>query len=190
MCFDIIHTNDNKSLTYSTWNIYFQIISIIFMCVSNMIISLMQFITFGFVCTPLYFVWERVIGMHETKHILLRAVTRLPVVIPVWFFAIIFPFFGPINSAVGALLVTFTVYIVPSLAHMLTYRSVSSSQNAAEKPPAVIGGWRGAYVVNLVVVVGFGLGGWASVINFIKQVDTFGLFAKCYQCPPPPRPHH
>ena len=88
----------------------------------------MQFITFGFACTPLYFVWEKVIGMHETKSMCLRALARLPVVIPIWFLAIIFPFFGPINSAVGALLVSFTVYIIPSLAHMLTFRSASARQ--------------------------------------------------------------
>lgn len=85
-----------------------------------------QFITFGFACTPLYFVWEKVIGMHDTKSICLRALARLPVVIPIWFLAIIFPFFGPINSAVGALLVSFTVYIIPALAYMLTYRSASA----------------------------------------------------------------
>ncbi|KAJ6322659.1 hypothetical protein OIU77_012490 [Salix suchowensis] len=175
-----------------------------------------QFITFGFACTPLYFVWEK---------------------------------------AVGALLVSFTVYIIPSLAHMLTYRSASARQlsldseidfaiiaqdeagsislsfryvphshfysyvsshilaisadlserlarvtglvpnhtaeghNAAEKPPFFIPSWTAMYVLNAfivvwVLVVGFGLGGWASMSNFIKQVDTFGLFAKCYQCPP------
>lgn len=87
-----------------------------------------QFITFGFACTPLYFVWEKVIGMHDTKSICLRALARLPVVIPIWFLAIIFPFFGPINSAVGALLVSFTVYIIPALAHMLTYRKSSARQ--------------------------------------------------------------
>ncbi|KAB5544347.1 hypothetical protein DKX38_012459 [Salix brachista] len=178
-----------------------------------------QFITFGFACTPLYFVWEKVIGIHDTKSILLRAISRLPVVIPIWFLAIVFPFFGPINSAVGALLVSFTVYIIPSLAHMLTYRSASARQlsldseidfailsplisstaeiwkfiaqdeNAAEKPPFFIPSWTAMYVLNAfivvwVLVVGFGLGGWASMSNFIKQVDTFGLFAKCYQCPP------
>ncbi|KAL1217825.1 Auxin transporter-like protein 1 [Cardamine amara subsp. amara] len=99
---------------------------------------------------------------------------------------ILFTFGG--HAVTTALLVTFTVYIIPPLAHILTYRSASSRQNAAEKPPRMIGGWRGAYVVNAVVVVwvlvvGFGLGGWASVIHFVKQVDTFGLFAKCYQCP-------
>jgi auxin influx carrier (AUX1 LAX family) len=45
-------------------------------------------------------------------------------------------------------------------------------------------------------VVGFGLGGWASMVNFVRQIDTFGLFAKCYQCPKPtvlaaaPSSHH
>ncbi|KAL9313575.1 hypothetical protein ACSQ67_019027 [Phaseolus vulgaris] len=82
-----------------------------------------QFITFGFACTPLYFVWEKFIGVHETKSLFKRALARLPVVIPIWFLAIIFPFFGPINSTVGSLLVSFTVYIIPALAHMMTFAS-------------------------------------------------------------------
>ncbi|VYS65503.1 unnamed protein product [Arabidopsis thaliana] len=152
-----------------------------------------QFITFGFACTPLYFVWEKAIGMHHTKSLCLRALVRLPVVVPIWFLAIIFPFFGPINSAVGALLVTFTVYIIPALAHMLTYRTASARRNAAEKPPFFIPSWAGVYVINAFIVVwvlvlGFGFGGWASMTNFIRQIDTFGLFAKCYQCKPPPAP--
>lgn len=166
-----------------------------------MLMLIHQFITFGFACTPLYFVWEKVIGMHDTKSICLRALARLPVVIPIWFLAIIFPFFGPINSAVGALLVSFTVYIIPALAYMLTYRSASARKNAAEKLPFFLPSWTGMFVVNTfivvwVLIVGFGFGGWASMTNFIKQVDTFGLFAKCYQCPPrasaapPPHPLH
>uniref|UniRef100_A0A6M2FA13 Amino acid transporter transmembrane domain-containing protein n=1 Tax=Populus davidiana TaxID=266767 RepID=A0A6M2FA13_9ROSI len=71
-------------------------------------------------------------------------------------------------------------------------------QNAAEKPPFFLPSWTAMYVINTfvvvwVLVVGFGFGGWASVTNFVRQVDTFGLFAKCYQCKPavaaPPRPH-
>ncbi|KAF3795593.1 Auxin transporter-like protein 2 [Nymphaea thermarum] len=141
-----------------------------------------QFITFGFACTPLYFVWEKVIGMHDTKSICLRALVRLPVVIPIWFLAIIFPFFGPINSAVGALLVSFTVYIIPSAAHILTFRKASARQNAAEKPPFFLPSWSAMYVLNMfvvvwVLIVGFGFGGWASVTNFVRQIDSFGLFA-------------
>ncbi|KAG4973708.1 hypothetical protein JHK87_030529 [Glycine soja] len=157
-----------------------------------------QFITFGFACTPLYFVWEKAIGMHECKSLCKRALVRLPVVIPIWFLAIIFPFFGPINSTVGSLLVSFTVYIIPALAHIFTFRSPSSRQNAVEQPPKFVGRWVGTFIINTfvvvwVLVVGFGFGGWASMVNFVRQIDTFGLFTKCYQCPPPllpPMPPH
>ncbi|KAF2296751.1 hypothetical protein GH714_001643 [Hevea brasiliensis] len=147
-----------------------------------------QFITFGFACTPLYFVWEKLIRVHETKSVLKRASARLPVVIPIWFLAIIFPFFGPINSTVGSLLVSFTVYIIPALAHMITFSSASARENAVERP-SFLGGWIGQFCMNIFVVVwvfivGFGFGGWASMLNFIHQIDTFGLFTKCYQCPP------
>ncbi|KAF7114268.1 hypothetical protein RHSIM_RhsimUnG0096100 [Rhododendron simsii] len=150
-----------------------------------------QFITFGFACTPLYFVWEKFIGIHETKSLCKRALARLPVVVPIWFLAIIFPFFGPINSTVGSLLVSFTVYIIPALAHMITFSPASARENAVERPPSFLGGWPGMYCVNIfvvgwVLIVGFGFGGWASMLNFIRQIDTFGLFTKCYQCPHKP----
>jgi auxin influx carrier (AUX1 LAX family) len=43
------------------------------------------------------------------------------------------------------------------------------------------------FIVNWVVVVvtlvaGLGAGGFASVTNLVKAVNTFGFFAKCYQC--------
>ncbi|OEL25586.1 Auxin transporter-like protein 2 [Dichanthelium oligosanthes] len=149
-----------------------------------------QIITFGFACTPLYFVWEKLIGLHGCRSLCKRAAARLPVVVPIWFLAIVFPFFGPINSAVGSLLVSFTVYIIPALAHMVTYRSAQTRENAVERPPRFAGGWTGTYVINAfvvvwVLVVGFGFGGWASMTNFVRQIDTFGLFTKCYQCPVP-----
>lgn len=70
-----------------------------------------------------------------------------------------------------------------------TERTVLLLQNAVEQPPKFTGRWVGAYVINAfvvvwVLVVGFGFGGWASVTNFVHQIDTFGLFTKCYQCPP------
>lgn len=150
----------------------------------------LQFITFGFASTPLYFVWEKAIGMHDCNSLCKRAAARLPVVIPIWFLAIIFPFFGPINSTVGSLLVSFTVYIIPALAHMFTYKSAAARENAVEQPPRFVGRWAGTFTINIFVVVwvfiiGFGFGGWASMLNFIHQIDTFGLFTKCYQCPSP-----
>ncbi|EPS66996.1 auxin influx transport protein, partial [Genlisea aurea] len=154
-----------------------------------MLIHQAIFITFGFACTPLYLVWEKFIGVHGAKSLFKRAIARLPVVIPIWFLAIIFPFFGPINSTVGSLLVSFTVYIIPALAHMATFASASARESAVERPRKYLGGWVGVYVVNVFVVVwvgivGFGFGGWASTVNFIHQIHTFGIFTKCYQCPP------
>lgn len=66
-------------------------------------------------------------------------------------------------------------------------------QNAVERPPRFLGGWIGSYTINVFVVVwvfvvGFGFGGWASITNFVRQIDTFGLFTKCYQCPPQAAP--
>lgn len=63
-------------------------------------------------------------------------------------------------------------------------------QNAVEQPPRFVGRWAGTFTINIFVVVwvfiiGFGFGGWASMLNFIHQIDTFGLFTKCYQCPIP-----
>lgn len=57
-----------------------------------------------------------------------------------------------------------------------------------EKPPRFLPSWTAVYGVNIVLcvwilVVGLGFGGWASVTNFIKQIETFGIFAECYQCP-------
>jgi auxin influx carrier (AUX1 LAX family) len=69
--------------------------------------------------------------------------------------------------------------------------SECNEQNAAEKPPFFLPSWTAMFMINAfivvwVLVVGFGLGGWASMVNFVRQIDTFGLFAKCYQCPKPP----
>jgi auxin influx carrier (AUX1 LAX family) len=55
--------------------------------------------------------------------------------------------------------------------------------------PTFLSSWSGMFMVNAfilawVLVVGFGLGGQASMTNFIKRIDTFELLTKCYQCPP------
>ncbi|KVI04095.1 Amino acid transporter, transmembrane, partial [Cynara cardunculus var. scolymus] len=119
------HSNAFALLPRSPWRNMAVILMLIHQGLCRL---LMQFITFGFACTPLYFVWEKAIGMHECKSMCKRAAARLPVVVPIWFLAIIFPFFGPINSTVGSLLVSFTVYIIPALAHMFTFRSPAARE--------------------------------------------------------------
>ncbi|KAJ7520803.1 hypothetical protein O6H91_19G023700 [Diphasiastrum complanatum] len=62
-------------------------------------------------------------------------------------------------------------------------------QSAIEQPPVwIFRSWRVMFAINacvvvLMVTVGVGMGGWASIKFFVKQVHSFGLFAKCYQCP-------
>lgn len=98
-------------------------------------VFLLQFITVGFAVTPLYFVWEKILGVHQAKNMLLRASCRVPILLPIWFFAIAFPFFGSINSVVGCLLVTFTVYIIPCLAHMVYFCKASLRAVSNFTPP-------------------------------------------------------
>lgn len=76
----------------------------------------------------------------------------------------------------------------------MTWQFKLAVQNAIEQPPKYFGRWVGTYVINIfvvvwVLIVGFGFGGWASMVNFIHQIDTFGLFTKCYQCPSQLPPH-
>ncbi|KAK2993740.1 hypothetical protein RJ640_018361 [Escallonia rubra] len=111
------------------------------------VVLVAQFITFGFACTPFYFVWEK--GASKAASVDTDMVLGHYL-----------PFFGPINSAIGALLVIFTVYIIPSLAHMLTYRKASARQHlifvpdlqdAAEKPPPSQRSWTAMRVGNFFV---------------------------------------
>ena len=81
--------------------------------------------------------------------------------------------------------------LAPSNHRLITLLCGGAVQNAVEPPPRLVGRWTGTYIINAfvvawVLVVGFGFGGWASMTNFVRQIDTFGLFTKCYQCPPPP----
>ena len=61
-------------------------------------------------------------------------------------------------------------------------------QNSAVKLPPFLPSWTLMFILNgsIVVwclVVGVGFGGWASIENLVKQINTFGFFDNCYQCP-------
>ncbi|KAH8963113.1 hypothetical protein BDL97_05G135500 [Sphagnum fallax] len=46
--------------------------------------------------------WEKAIGLHLSPNYLLKSFARVPVVCLIWFLALAIPFFGPINSMMGA----------------------------------------------------------------------------------------
>ncbi|XP_024517893.1 auxin transporter-like protein 1 isoform X2 [Selaginella moellendorffii] len=147
-----------------------------------------QFIQFGLISLPIFIIWEKFVGVHHSKYYVLRAIARIPVVLATWFIAIMIPFFGPINSAVGSLLVTFSVYLIPCSAHMVANFKSTARKAAIEQPPTwILRSWTLVYLLNSfitvwVLIVGFGFGVYASVRNLVDQIDSFGLFARCYQC--------
>ena len=87
------------------------------------IVSLnLQGIAFVITVTPVFYVCEKAAGVH-TNHYFRRILVRVFVVGAHWFVALAVPFFGPINSVLGALLVTVGVYIIPLLAFNIVYRT-------------------------------------------------------------------
>lgn len=147
-----------------------------------------QAIAFGLFVMPLNFMWEKLLHVHQS-HYMIRVIARLPVAILLWFLALLFPFFGPLNSIIGSIIMSFSTYIIPCVAYLIVFRTKSARQDSAEKGGKWMPKWRGILTINwgivvLVGVLGFGFGSWASLSNLIKQVNTFGVFDKCYQCPP------
>jgi auxin influx carrier (AUX1 LAX family) len=94
----------------------------------------------------------------------------------------------------GAFLVSFAVYIIPSLTFIYVYHTKPAQEASEWKPPNLLQRWFNMFcisrfVATFVFVVGFGLGGWASFTNFVWQIDNFGFFQPCYQCPSPGKAH-
>lgn len=77
---------------------------------------------------PVFLVCEKAAGVHTAKPFLRRVLVRIPVVGVLWFLALAVPFFGPINSVMGALLVTVAVYIIPLAAFLITFRTKAARQ--------------------------------------------------------------
>lgn len=152
--------------------------------VSIIAMILHQYVAFMLNVNPLFLAWEKVLGIHTSKRFALKAISRIPVVLVIWFLALAIPFFGPINSVMGAFLISFSVYIIPSVAFMRVYfkRELQEMKNEKTQLKWKVMFGLSAFVGSWVFVVGFGFGGWASMTNFSRQIHNFGFFDKCYQC--------
>eukprot|EP01018_Ginkgo_biloba_P027958 Gb_28004 [translate_table: standard] len=153
--------------------------------VSIIAMILHQYVALMLNINPIFLAWEKALGVHTSKRFGVKAVLRVPVVLVIWFLALAIPFFGPINSVMGAFLISFSVYIIPSISFMRAYIKKEFPEMQSNKMQwkwKVMFGISG-FVATWVFVVGFGFGGWASMTNFSRQIHTFGLFEKCYQCP-------
>ena len=88
----------------------------------------------------------------------------------------------------GAFTTSFATYIIPLIAFNLVFRTKDDTIDMAKPLPAFVQSkfWLMRffnYVVAFVLLVsGVGLGGYASIKNFVAQIDQFQYFAECYGC--------
>ncbi|MQM07823.1 hypothetical protein Taro_040669 [Colocasia esculenta] len=151
-------------------------------CIISMILH--QYVAFLLNVNPLFLAWEKLVGVHYSSVFAFKAIARVPVVLIIWFLALAIPFFGPINSVMGAFLISFSVYIIPSIAFMKALKNEQLRSIKEDPTGGRLKYWISAFVATWVFIFGFGFGGWASGTVFIRQIQSFGFFEKCYQCPP------
>jgi len=150
--------------------------------------SLHQLVAFGLFIGPVFHIWEKFWNVHDSKFST-RVLYRLPLCACVLLISVAFPFFGAINSVLGAFTTSFTTYIIPLVAFNLVFSSQEDTRGMAKPLPS----WANLRWVRLVnwclagslFVFGVGVGGWASVSNFLKQIEYFDYFAECYLCDAP-----
>jgi amino acid permease len=86
-----------------------------------------QSLSFIIFVHPIFLLVEKFARVHH-RSMLLRILVRIPVVVLVWFVALAIPFFGPINSVMGAVLLTVVVYMLPLATFMYAYRTKAARQ--------------------------------------------------------------
>lgn len=67
-----------------------------------------------------FHIWENFFHIHH-KAFWIRAIARLPLCGSILLIAVAFPFFGPINSVLGAFTTSFATYIIPLVAFNLVF---------------------------------------------------------------------
>lgn len=150
--------------------------------------SLHQLVAFGLFIGPFFHMWEQFLKVHKKKFSL-RVLVRLPLCFFIMLIAVAFPFFGAINSVLGAFTTSFSTYIIPLVAFNLVFKSDKDTDGMAKPLPQ----WANLKLVRtmnwclagVLFVFGVGVGGWAAVSNFIKQIENFDYFARCYLCEAP-----
>ena len=148
--------------------------------------SLHQLVAFGLFMGPLFHMWEKFWKVHN-KPFWIRVCYRLPLCGLILLLAVAFPFFGAINSVLGAFTTSLTTYIIPLVAYNLVYKPGTVASDLAKPLPnwfpqlhwVRAANWLLAFAL---LVCGVGIGGWASITNFVKQIENFDYFAECYQC--------
>jgi hypothetical protein len=125
-----------------------------------------QSLSFIIFVHPIFLLVEKFARVHH-RSMLLRILVRIPVVVVVWFVALAIPFFGPINSVMGAILLTVVVYMLPLATFMYAYRTKAARQVLFSSFPLHdIVYWFHLHSSNL----------YAKSLSLCKIIDTLSVF--------------
>eukprot|EP00884_Botryococcus_braunii_P014760 jgi/Botrbrau1/23285/Bobra.0102s0028.1 len=108
----------------------------------------------------------------------------------VYLVALAFPFYGTLNALGAAIAAPCIAFIFPCLAFNWWFRTKENRDSCKYPPPKWLlpgGSWTPLFIANIIIVLvflvnGTFLGIYFSVKAFIRDVSTFSVFAKCYQC--------
>ena len=154
--------------------------------VAAILMVLHELVACGLFILPLFIMAEKAARLHH-RSLWLKLPVRLLVFGAAWLVAVAFPFFGPMNGAIGALLSSQATYIVPCAAHLWVYRTAKARDECPLQPWAPKVMWPlmlavDAFVVVFTAVIGFGFGSYYAIKDLAEDAHTFGVFETCYQC--------
>ncbi|DBA99393.1 TPA: Lymphocyte transmembrane adapter 1 [Trebouxia sp. C0006] len=159
------------------------------MNISIFLMIIHQICAFIYFNAPLFYLWEKLWGIHE-KSLFIRIPSRLPITLAAWLIGIMLPFYGTLNSVIGALCGPIVAFAMPALAFNITYWTKKSRQEVALSPfkwMIKYTGWKLIFAFNWFIILfyvanGTGLALVYSIKTFAQAVHQYKLFAKCYQC--------
>ena len=155
--------------------------------VAVVLMALHSLVAFGLFVFPLFIMAEKACCVHR-RPLHWRLLPRLLVFGLCLLVGLAFPFFGPANGVIGAVLSSNVTYILPCVAHLWVYRTAERRRACVLQPwwPQVT--WTLIAVINILIatvtaIAGFALGSYYTMLTLIDDAASFGIFARCYQCP-------
>lgn len=135
-----------------------------------------EVVAFGLFAGPLFVMTEKVLKI-DHKHYLLKVFVRYIIVGIMLLIAIALPFFGVMNSLVGAFSTSLATYIIPAVAYNKHYNTKDKFDSKAKNAPLNANymttktiNWS---IATLIFIFGLCMGGWGKLKNVL---DTMYLY--------------